>query len=172
LAAARVAAAGYSIRRRPPTATPAPSRCDGSPLTGCHADIVAAARAKALLNGLGPPQGQDVYWRAEGEKVLTCYLLAAASGHHTMNDVVAWSAAEASPVTINALSNVGLHNGARMLEGLSTRNDRYRAGVWGQVTQALFPLNMATLARFGDLRAGEGVDRPLRHQRRHGLRPR
>ena len=129
-----------------------------SPLTGCNVDIVAAARAKALLNGLGPAQGQDVYWRAEGEKVLTCYLLAAAAGGCTMNDVVAWSAAEASPVPINALGEAGLHNWARMLEGLSTRNDRYRAGVWGQVTQALFPLNLATLARSGDLRAGEGFD--------------
>jgi type IV secretion system protein VirD4 len=129
-----------------------------SPLTGCDVDITAAARAKALLAGLGPAQGQDVYWRGEGEKVLTCYLLAGATGRYTMNDVVAWSAVETSPVPIDALSAAGLHKWAKILEGLSTRNDRYRAGVWGQVTQALFPLNMATLARSCELRAGEGFD--------------
>lgn len=129
-----------------------------SPLTGCNVDVTAAARARALLNGLGPAQGQDVYWRAEGDKVLTCYLLAAAHSGHTMADVVGWSAVETSPVPINALATAGLETWARILEGLSTRNDRYRAGVWGQVTQALFPLNMATLARSCRLRAGEGFD--------------
>jgi type IV secretion system protein VirD4 len=129
-----------------------------SPLTGCRFDVTANARAKALLSGLGPAAGQDVYWRAEGQKVLTAYLLAGAHGRYRMGDVVGWSATETSPVPIDALSAAGLHNWASILEGMSSRNDRYRAGVWGQVTQALFALNLSTMSETCNLRDGEGFD--------------
>jgi type IV secretion system protein VirD4 len=135
-------------------ATPLP----WSPLSGCRFDVQAAARAKALLSGLGPALGQDVYWRAEGEKVLICYLLAGAHGGYRMGDVVAWSAAESSPVPMEALTAAGLHNWATILENMAARNDRYRAGVWGQVTQALFPLNLSTMIASCDLAAGQGFD--------------
>ena len=129
-----------------------------SPLTGCRFDVTANARARALLSGLGPATGQDVYWRAEGQRVLAAYLLAGAHGRYRMGDVVSWSANETSPVPIDALTHAGLHNWSSILEGMSARNDRYRAGVWGQVTQALFALNLSTMANTCNLADGEGFD--------------
>ena len=127
-----------------------------TPLVGCTDELTALQRANALFAGRPNPSGDEAYWRQEGRNVLCAYLLAAARADLTMMQVVEWAnrSDDTEPVAVlSQLDDSGLWSNS--LRAAIANEPRYKAGVWGQVKQALEPFYLPTVRAVAGGRAAE-----------------
>jgi len=133
----------------PANTTDVPDGCEPlrwTPLVGCTDELTALQRANALFAGRPNPSGDEAYWRQEGRNVLCAYLLAAARADLTMLHVLEWAnrSADTEPAAIlSQLDDTGLWSAT--LRSAIANEPRYKAGVWGQVRQALEPFMLPTV---------------------------
>lgn len=125
-----------------------------TPLVGCTDELTALQRANALFAGRPNTSGDEAYWRQEGRNVLCAYLLAAARSDMTMMEVVRWAAQSNDTAPAEILADVddsGLWSAS--LNAAITNDPRYKAGVWGQVKQALEPFMLPSVRQVAGIHA-------------------
>jgi type IV secretory pathway TraG/TraD family ATPase VirD4 len=111
-----------------------------NPLEGCQSPLTAIVRAQALVKagagfGSGSTSNSD-YWANSAVAVLRCYLLAAATGHKTIEDVCAWSAAPTAPEPVAILDKVMPAWGNELLQ-MGTGSGATVSSIWSGVRRAL-----------------------------------
>lgn len=137
-----------------------------SPLAGCGDEITARLRVESLFSALPKGGSNDDYWRTEGQTVLAAYFQAAALADLRMSDVVRWAQRDADPSAVEILrrcdmtgmQRITAHATADGLEAAIGNDPRYKAGVWGQLRQALDPFRVGVIAEMCDVDAGDGFD--------------
>ncbi len=140
-----------------------------SPLRGCTEMVTARLRAEALFAAVPEGGPNDTFWRNNGQAVLAAYLIAAALQNGRMSDVVAWADRDSdeSPVeairATAALLETGreqraLMSSAAQLEAAIGQDPRYKAGVTGQVLQALEPFRLPRVQHMCDVPIAESFD--------------
>jgi type IV secretion system protein VirD4 len=117
-----------------------PSTITFDPLTGCTDPVAAAERATDLLAGGKTTGGGDrEFWEAQARRVLGALLHAAALGHLTMRDVLAWVAdparaeAEVTSLLRRSPEPAYVEDAAQFLR----TNDRTRTSITSTVMPAL-----------------------------------
>ena len=140
-----------------------------SPLAGCSDMVQARLRAEALFAAVAEGGANDTFWRNNGQALLSAYLLAAALQDGVMSDVVRWADrdTDASPVeairavadTLEAgLDQAALLSAAAQLEAAIAQDPRYKAGVTGQVLQALEPFRLPRIQEMCNVRICESFN--------------
>jgi len=140
-----------------------------SPLRGCHDMVQARLRAEALFAAVAEGGSDDTFWRNNGQALLSAYLLAAALQDGVMSDVVHWADrdTDASPVeAIRAvadtldpgLDQASLMSAAAQLEASIAQDPRYKAGVTGQVLQALEPFRLPRIQEMCNISITDSFD--------------
>lgn len=140
-----------------------------SPLHGCRDMVQARLRAEALFAAVAEGGSNDTFWRNNGQALLSAYLLAAALQDGKMNDVVRWADrdTDSSPVeAIRAvadelepgLDQASLMSAAAQLEAAIAQDPRYKAGVTGQVLQALEPFRLPRIQEMCNISISESFD--------------
>lgn len=120
---------------------PGLTRLRWSPLVGCTDELTALQRATAMFGARPDTGSNEAYWRQEGRNVLTAYLLAAATAGETIMKVMQWADRSTSTEPVEILRGDGdsLAMWGDSLAAAVANEPRYKAGVWGQVKQALEP---------------------------------
>ena len=140
-----------------------------SPLLGCTDMVTAKLRAEALFAALQDGGPNDTFWRNNGQALLSSYLLAAALQDATMADVLRWADRDTDASPVEAIRNVaaGLEPGldqaalmsiAAQLEAAIGQDPRYKAGVTGQVLQALEPFRLPRVQEMCNVPIAESFD--------------
>lgn len=149
-----------------------------SPLLGCTDMVTSRLRAEALFAALQDGGPNDTFWRNNGQALLSAYLLAAALEDGTISDVVRWADrdTDASPVeAIRAvaaryepgLDQASLTSAAAQLEAAIAQDPRYKAGVTGQVLQALEPFRLPRVQEMCNVSIADSFD-PAEFVKTHG----
>lgn len=151
-----------------PTRPPSADIPDGvsevrwSPLAGCDDVLTARLRAEALFAPLPKAGTNDEYWRTAGVSLLAGYLFAAHARDGTIRDVIGWADRDSDRSPSEILTDVAAsvrdpHERAAVEEmgaalGAAINKDpRYKAGVTGQVLQALEPFRLPQVRRMCDV---------------------
>jgi type IV secretion system protein VirD4 len=140
-----------------------------SPLAGCGDMVQARLRSEALFAAVAEGGSNDTFWRNNGQALLSAYLLAAALQNGVMSDVVRWADrdTDASPVeairavadTLNpGLDQASLLSAAAQLEAAIAQDPRYKAGVTGQVLQALEPFRLPRIQEMCNVSIAESFN--------------
>lgn len=114
-----------------------------SPVAGADDPQTAMVRARSLANAAGAGKGvtSGEFWATHAERVLRCYLHAAALGDRTISDVRQWADAPDLDDPVELLrTSPHAPSWASELQALGNVADRQRDGVWGVTQQALAAL--------------------------------
>ncbi|MEQ1698945.1 MAG: TraM recognition domain-containing protein [Ilumatobacteraceae bacterium] len=140
-----------------------------SPLTGCSDPDIARLRVEALFAALPAGGANDEFWRTEAVRTLTEYFVAAAVARHRISSVMRWvantgdttavgilqDAAKDNPTSLTGLS---LRNGASLLEAMIGEEPKYKAGVYGQMRQALDCFRFRTVMEMCEIDEADSFD--------------
>lgn len=140
-----------------------------SPVAGCDSLVNADLRAEALFAALPAAGSNDTYWRGHGQTMLASYLMAAAHRGGTIRDVLNWSDRDSdrSPAEVlrwaaeqfdDPIDRDTLNSTASEVEAAIAQDPRYKAGVTGQVLQAIRPFRLPHIRRMCDIPIDESFD--------------
>lgn len=143
-----------------------------SPVAGCEDYVTAQLRAEVLFAAIPKGGANDEYWRNAGEQLLAGYLMAAAHGGDTILTVLDWVDRDSDDAPADVLRWAAdqvddeidahtLRSAASQLDAAIAQDPRYKAGVTGQVTQALAPFRLPEIRRMCAVPAAESFD-PVR----------
>lgn len=140
-----------------------------SPVAGCESLLTAKLRAEALFAAVSEGGPNDQFWRSAGHTLLAAYLTSAAHRGGTIRDVLGWidrdsdrSPADvlrwaadqiADPIERDAVTAI-----ADQIEAAVAQDPRFKAGVTGQVLQALEPFRLPHIRRMCDVPTDESFD--------------
>ena len=110
-----------------------------SPLEGCEQHLTAITRATSLVQGgagFGSSTTNADFWEHSGIAIMRAYLMAAAVGQRTMEDVLAWSTAPMSTEPVQILAD---HAPAwsRELKQMAQASSNVVGSVWAGVRRSL-----------------------------------
>jgi type IV secretion system protein VirD4 len=155
-----------------PTGTQLPAGVEPvrwSPLAGCDSYLTAKVRAEALFAALAEGGANDQFWRNAGQTLLAAYLMAAAHRDGSIRDVLNWADRDSDRSPADALRSASdeitdpieretVHSIASQIEAAVTQDPRYKAGVTGQVLQALEPFRLPHIRRMCDVAIADSFD--------------
>ena len=110
-----------------------------SPIEGCENYLTAITRATSLVKGgagFGSSTTNADFWEQSGIAVMRCYLMAAAVGNKSMEDIVQWSTAPSAQTPRDILRDVAPGWGAE-LEQMSMGGSQLIGSIWSGVRRAL-----------------------------------
>ena len=140
-----------------------------SPLSGCDSMLTAKLRAEALFAAVSEGGANDQFWRNTGQTLLAAYLTAAAHRDGSIRDVLNWADRDSDRSPADALrwasdqitdpvEREAVQSIASQIEAAVTQDPRYKAGVTGQVLQALEPFRLPHIRRMCDVPIGDSFD--------------
>ena len=140
-----------------------------SPVAGCDSVVDAKLRAEALFAALPEAGSNDKYWRGHGQTMLASYLMAAAHRDGTIRDVLNWADRDSdrSPAEVlrwaaddlaDPIERETLLSTASQVEAAIAQDPRYKAGVTGQVLQAIEPFRLPHIRRMCDVPIAASFD--------------
>lgn len=155
-----------------PPGTELPARVEPvrwSPVGGCESLVSADLRAEALFAALPPPGPNDTYWRGHGQSMLAAYLMAAAHRDGTIRDVLNWADRDSdrSPADVlrwaadqfqDPIDRDTLNSTASEVEAAIAQDPRYKAGVTGQVLQAIRPFRLPHIGQMCNIPIASSFD--------------
>ena len=140
-----------------------------SPVAGCQSLLNAKLRAEALFAVVDKGGANDQFWRNAGATLLSAYLMAAAHRGGSIADVLGWADRDSdrSPAEVlraaadgvaDQVERDAVHAVAGQVEAAIEQDPRYKAGVTGQVLQALEPFRLPEIRRMCNIPLGESFD--------------
>jgi type IV secretion system protein VirD4 len=155
-----------------PPGTPLPDGVEPvrwSPLSGCNSMLTAKLRSEALFAAVAEGGADDQFWRSSGQTLLAAYLMAAAHRDGSIRDVLDWADRDSDRSPADTLRRAADHIAERIeretvqsiasqIEAAVTQDPRYKAGVTGQVLQALEPFRLPHIRRMCDVPIGDSFD--------------
>lgn len=125
------------------TVPPGVERARWSPVAGAEDPQTAMVRARSFARAAGAAEGisGSEFWATHAERVLRCYLHAAALDGQTIGDVRRWCDDPTDGEPVRILRRQDAADGwAGELAALARVADRQRDGVWGVAQQSLAAL--------------------------------
>jgi len=140
-----------------------------SPLSGCESMLTAKLRAEALFAAIDEGGANDKFWRNAGHTLLGSYLMAAALRDGSIRDVLNWadrdsdrSPAEALRWAADQISDPidreTVQSTASQVEAAINQDPRFKAGVTGQILQALEAFRLPDIRRMCDIPIADSFD--------------
>ncbi len=140
-----------------------------SPLSGCDSMLTAKLRAEALFAAVAEGGPNDQFWRGAGQTLLAAYLMSAAHRDGSIRDVLSWADRDSdrSPADVlrwaaerisDPIERETVQSIASQIEAAVAQDPRYKAGVTGQVLQALEPFRLPHIRRMCDVPIGDSFD--------------
>lgn len=140
-----------------------------SPLAGCDSLLTAKLRAEALFSAVDDGGPNDQFWRNAAYTLLGAYLMSAAHRDGTIRDVLGWADRDSDLSPAEVLRHAGdqlpdpidretVHSVADQVESAATKDPRFKAGVTGQVLQALEPFRLPHIRRMCGVSIADSFD--------------
>lgn len=140
-----------------------------SPLSGCESMLTAKLRAEALFAAVSEGGANDQFWRNAGQYLLGAYLMSAAHRDGSIRDVLGWvdRDSDRSPAEVLRAAAIDIDDQierdtvasvAAQIEAAVSHDPKYKAGVTGQVLQALEPFRLPHIRRMCDVPIASSFD--------------